>query len=331
MIYGVSDQETPRPPAAVASARTSDRAVKPAFPMVVGSADVARSANCHLRHSSAAYNLITSAARSKASSAPTSAAPSLSGPAYSQALADGRDFESADLSGVLLAHLDLRGKDFQRANAAGAVFVGSLLNGANFAHANLRGADLRDTCLRGAIFTAAELAGADFTGADVTGATVTVHRDISGNWMGIAATPGLPATVITAFHGARSLPFPVNRLRNSPVRTVEPGQSYQCRQAIPQGVTSLSGRAALGNTHSDRAAAHAPWKSVCRAPPRSSPSRWPSWCLPRRQDRGFRRLDRRGRRPRRPVVLPEPAPEKALVNERRPLPFGSIRERHDCP
>jgi hypothetical protein len=116
---------------------------------------------------------ISSATRSKPSSTPTSAAPFMSGPAYTPALAAGRDFASADLSGVLLAHLDLRGKDFQHANAAGAVFVGSMLNGANFAHADLRGADLRDTCLRGAIFTGAELSGADFTGADVTGATVT--------------------------------------------------------------------------------------------------------------------------------------------------------------
>ena len=177
---------------------------------------------------------MTSAARSKPSSAPTSAAPSLSGPAYTQALADGRDFESADLSGVLLAHLDLRGKDFQRANAAGAVFVGSLLNGADFAHANLRGADLRDTCLRGAIFTAAELAGADFTGADVTGATVTStaisaaigwgstanprfasSSDHRIPWCTLAAVPGQPPSQLArSYRGARSI-LPVSASNTS--------------------------------------------------------------------------------------------------------------------
>lgn len=116
---------------------------------------------------------ITSAPRPEPTPAAPSAAATLAGPVYSQALVAGRDFADADLSGALLAHLDLRGKDFQYANAAGAVFADSLLNGVNFAHADLRGADLRDTCLRGAILTGAELAGADFTGADVTGATVT--------------------------------------------------------------------------------------------------------------------------------------------------------------
>ena len=99
--------------------------------------------------------------------------PTLSGPAYTQAMVAGRDFIRADLRGALLAHLDLRGKSFQRAEAAGAVFAGSLLNGANLSHADLRGADLRNTCLRGANLTGAKLAGADFTGADIIGATVT--------------------------------------------------------------------------------------------------------------------------------------------------------------
>jgi hypothetical protein len=106
------------------------------------------------------------------SAAPT-VAPTLSGPAYTQAMVAGRNFIGADLRGARLMHLDLRGKNFQRADAAGAVFAGSLLNGANLSDADLRGADLSGTCLHGATLTGAELSGADFTGADVTGATVT--------------------------------------------------------------------------------------------------------------------------------------------------------------
>jgi hypothetical protein len=119
------------------------------------------------------------------------ATPSLSGPAYSQALVAGRDFANADLSGALLTHLDLRGTDFQGANAAGAVFAGSLLNGANFAQADLRGADLRGPCLRGAILTGAQLAGADFTGADVTGATVAPAAISAAIGWGSTAQPSV--------------------------------------------------------------------------------------------------------------------------------------------
>ncbi len=98
--------------------------------------------------------------------------PTLSGPAYTQAMVADRNFIGANLSGARLVRLDLRGKSFQHADGAGVVFAGSLLNGANFSHADLRGADLRGTCLRGADFTGSDLAGADFTNADVTAATV---------------------------------------------------------------------------------------------------------------------------------------------------------------
>lgn len=115
---------------------------------------------------------VFSARGAKHNQAAPTALPTLSGPAYTQAMVVGRDFIGANLSGAQLMRLDLRGKDFQHADAAGAVFAGSLLNGANFSYADLRGADLRGTCLRGAEFTGADLAGADFTNADVTGATV---------------------------------------------------------------------------------------------------------------------------------------------------------------
>jgi hypothetical protein len=115
---------------------------------------------------------VFSARGAKHNQAAPAAPPTLSGPAYTQAMVVGRNFIGANLRGARLVRLDLRGKGFQHADAAGAIFAGSLLNGANFAHADLRGADLRGTCLRGAKFTGANLSGADFTNADVTAATV---------------------------------------------------------------------------------------------------------------------------------------------------------------
>jgi Pentapeptide repeats (8 copies) len=133
---------------------------------------------------------LSSAPRSKPSTAPPSATATLSGPAYTQAMVTGRNFVRADLAGAVLEHLDLRGKDFQGADAAGAVFTGSLLDGVNLSGADLRGANLRDACLRGAILTRAELAGADFTGADVTGATVTPATTSTAiGWASIPDSP----------------------------------------------------------------------------------------------------------------------------------------------
>lgn len=116
---------------------------------------------------------VFSARGAKHNQAAPAVPPTLSGPAYTQAMVAGRNFIGANLRGARLVRLDLRGKSFQHADGAGVVFAGSLLNGANFSHADLRGADLRGTCLRGANFTGANLAGADFTNADVTAATVT--------------------------------------------------------------------------------------------------------------------------------------------------------------
>jgi hypothetical protein len=99
-------------------------------------------------------------------------APTLSGVAYTQAMAATMDFAGADLRGARLIHLDLRGKEFRKANAAGAIFSGSLLNGADLSHADLRGADFSGACLQGSDLTGAKLAGANFTGADVAGVSV---------------------------------------------------------------------------------------------------------------------------------------------------------------
>ena len=133
-------------------------------------------------------SMVFSAPATKPGPAAPAVVPTLSGPAYTQAMVEGRDFVGADLRGARLIRLDLRGQDFQGADAAGAVFAGSLLNGANFSHVDLRGADLRGTCLRGANLTEAQLAGADFTDADVTGATVTLAATAEAiGWVSVSA------------------------------------------------------------------------------------------------------------------------------------------------
>lgn len=136
---------------------------------------------------------VFSAHEAKNNKAASAVLPTLSGPAYTQAMVGGRSFIGANLRGARLVRLDLRGKDFQHAHAAGAVFAGSLLNGANFSHADLRGADLRGTCLRGAIFTGAKLTGADFTNADVTAATVAPAATSSAiGWASGSASSACP-------------------------------------------------------------------------------------------------------------------------------------------
>lgn len=137
---------------------------------------------------------VFSAHGAKNTQAATAALPTLSGPAFTQAMVAGRNFIGANLHGARLVRLDLRGQSFQNADAAGAVFAGSLLNGANFSYADLRGADLRDTCLRGAIFTGANLAGTDFTNADVTDATVAAAATYSAiGWASDSASSVCPS------------------------------------------------------------------------------------------------------------------------------------------
>ena len=117
----------------------------------------------------------------------TTIAPTLSGVAYTQAMAATMNFAGADLRGARLTHLDLRGKEFRNANAAGAIFSGSLLNGADLSHADLRGADFSGACLQGSDLTGAKLAGANFTGADVAGVSVA-HAAVS-NTLGWNSVP----------------------------------------------------------------------------------------------------------------------------------------------
>lgn len=171
MICDVPDPQAPQPPAVIAP-----RELKPSwwsrpspwFWGLVVLLLIAAIAVTQVSRLSAVF----SARGAKHNQAASAVLPTLSGPAYTQAMVAAHNFIGANLRGARLVHLDLRGKSFRHADAAGAIFAGSLLNGANFSHADLRGADLRGTCLRGAKFTGADLAGADFTDADVTAATV---------------------------------------------------------------------------------------------------------------------------------------------------------------
>ncbi len=80
---------------------------------------------------------------------------------FTACIADGVDFNGADLTGSLLTNGFFRGANFEDADLTNVDFTGSDLTGANF----------RDTDLSGADFEIANLTGADFTGANTTDAT----------------------------------------------------------------------------------------------------------------------------------------------------------------
>lgn len=80
-----------------------------------------------------------------------------------------------DLTGLRVAHADLREAPFTaahlaRADLSHAALRDAILDGADLTQANLAGGDLRGANLRGANLTEARLATTDLTGADLTGA-----------------------------------------------------------------------------------------------------------------------------------------------------------------
>ncbi len=79
----------------------------------------------------------------------------------------GVDYSNCNLSGVVLADLNLSGADFSGADLTNADLSGANLVSADFVDANLSGANLS-----GADLTGADLSGADFSGANLSGANL---------------------------------------------------------------------------------------------------------------------------------------------------------------